>query len=134
MVYAAYITTNLTASSHEKTEPAPYTRPASQNVLIMSRGDGTGILIDYHAVATFTNSFTFYLVAPPKEPAWRVVWLLNEDPFTNLRWKNSPNRTPWEKLRIRFADFLRSHGMLALSDHVMPRRMLHYIPSSEIKE
>src|SRR5215471_3566734 len=69
MYYAAYITTNLTASSFPGLSPDASQYPSSG---IVSAGE----------------SFTFTFVAPLKEPAWRVAWRFAEPKAVPTRWDN----------------------------------------------
>jgi hypothetical protein len=110
--YNAYITTDLAASSHPPWPPAV----ANNTVGYNDTAGGTNI--------AGGRSFTFNLADPPEQPAWRVVWWFGD--YHAI--------APWEVRRYRLWLFLRSHGMRALAGRVQRGPLMHYIPSTEIKE
>ena len=104
--YNAYTTTNLTASSHPLSPPVIYKGAAS--ALNIAPG----------------GTVTFSLPAPPREPAWRIVWW-----FGDLR-----RMTPWDERRLRFSVFLWHHGMESLAGRIQPANRKHYISPADLNE
>jgi hypothetical protein len=106
IAYSAWFTTNLTASYLVNAFPAGYEDAARGSILP-------------------GKSFTFSLVAPPKEPARRFMWDCSGPEL-------DPKR--WVRLRAECADFLMTHGMWTLAARIAPWSRRHYILASEIKE
>jgi len=106
VAFDAWFTTNLTAAYRLDALPADYEDAARQSV---PPGE----------------SFTFTLVAPPKEPATRLMWCCNGPEL-------DPKR--WVRLRAECAAFFKDHGMPALAARFAPYPTGQIIPASEIKE
>ena len=102
----AWFTTNLPASYRLNALPADYEDAARQSVLP-------------------GKSFTFSLVAPPREPASRLMWCCSGPELDTKR---------WVRLRAECADFLDGHGMPALAASIAPWSHRHYIPAADFKE
>src|SRR5262245_24560551 len=71
------------------------------------------------------QSFTFTLVAPPKEPATRLMWVCSGPEL-------EPKR--WVRFRADCADFLDGHGMPALAARFAPYPIRQVFPAEEMKE
>jgi hypothetical protein len=106
VAFDAWFTTNLTASNRLKAIPADYEDAARQSILP-------------------GKSFTFSLVAPPKEPASRLMWCCSGPEL-------EPKR--WVRLRAECTAFFEEHGMPALAARFAPYSTGHILPASEIKE
>ena len=106
VAFDAWFTTNLTASYRLDAIPTDDEDAARQSV---PPGE----------------SFTFTLVAPPKEPATRLMWVCSGPELEPKRWVG---------LRAECAAFLKDHGMPALAARFAPWPTGQVIPPSEIKE
>ena len=106
VAFDAWFTTNLTASYRLEAIPTDAEEVARQSV---PPGE----------------SFTFTLVAPPKEPAARLMWVCDGPEL-------QPKR--WVRLRVDITDFLETHGMPALAARFATYPTGQIIPASEIKD
>src|SRR5262249_50063650 len=103
VAFDAWFTTNMSAQYRLHAIPEDYEDAARQSI---PPGE----------------SFTFTLVAPPKEPASRLMWVCSGPEL-------EPKR--WVRLRADVTAFLEDHGMPGLAARFAPYRTGQIIPAEE---